>query len=162
MGESEANRPDIALRQTGGIAAVNLRRITGENSDAILHADRPEGAHSAAPDRVAPAQARPVGKTGMCFRSRSMRRIPRSGSCRRIWTWPGSRQIVISPEHEGRGYASAAVRLLIRLARESGRYRALYLDCAPDNAAARHTCEKPGFRPTGDINHGSVEMRLTL
>lgn len=71
-------------------------------------------------------------------------------------------RIMIAPEYEGRGFGTAAVELLIRYARDSGLYRALDLDFAPDNVHARHIYDKLGFQPTGVISHGSVEMRLSL
>ena len=61
-------------------------------------------------------------------------------------------------EHEGKGYATAAVRLAVELARAAGKYEGIYLDCAPDNVSARHIYDKLGIVPTGDINHGSTEM----
>lgn len=31
-----------------------------------------------------------------------------------------------------------------------------------DNAVARHVCDKLGFVPTGDVNHGDVGLRRVL
>ena len=69
---------------------------------------------------------------------------------------------MLSPQQEGRGLGTAAVELLIRYARDSRRYKYLQLLCAPENAAARHIYDKLGFRPTGAICFGDVEMRLAL
>ena len=69
---------------------------------------------------------------------------------------------MLSPQQEGRGLGTAAVELLIRYARDSRRYSCLQLLCAPENAAARHIYDKLGFRPTGAICFGDVEMRLAL
>ena len=66
----------------------------------------------------------------------------------------------IRAEHEGKGYATAAVRLAVELARAVGKYEGIYLDCAPDNVSARHIYDKLGFVPTGEINHGSTEMKI--
>ena len=71
-------------------------------------------------------------------------------------------RIMLPPENCGRGYGSRAVRLLIDLARSSGKYSGLYLDCSPENTAARRMYDRLGFMPTGEINHGDVEMYLPL
>ena len=69
---------------------------------------------------------------------------------------------MLSPQQEGRGLGTAAVELLCRYARDSRRYRYRQLLCTPENAAARHTYDKLGFRPTGGICFGDVEMGLKL
>ena len=51
---------------------------------------------------------------------------------------------------------------VIRRAKASGKYDRLQLDCAPENHRARRLYERLGFRPTGEINHGSAEMALPL
>ena len=71
-------------------------------------------------------------------------------------------RIVIAREHRGKGYATAAVVELIRLARESGQYDSLLLGCAPENHDAEHIYRKLGFIPTGVVEHGEVEFRLML
>lgn len=71
-------------------------------------------------------------------------------------------RMMIALEHEGNGYGSEAVKLLIALALESQKYEALYLDCNAHNSVAKHIYEKNGFVPTGDINHGDIEMKYTL
>ena len=72
----------------------------------------------------------------------------------KLWLW----RIVIDQEQEGNGYATAATKLLIQLARESGKYSGLYLDCAVESTIARHIYDRLGFVSTGEINHGDVEM----
>lgn len=42
-------------------------------------------------------------------------------------------RIMLTPEHEGKGYGTAAVRLVIQYARESGRYKHIGLLCGPEN-----------------------------
>ena len=71
-------------------------------------------------------------------------------------------RIMLPEEHTGHGYGRAAVEEVIRRAKASGRYDRLQLDCAPENHRARRLYEGLGFRPTGAINHGSVEMALPL
>ena len=59
-------------------------------------------------------------------------------------------------------YGTAAIREIIRLAKESGKYDCLLLGCAPDNRIAEHVYLKLGFRPSGVFEHGENEMRLEL
>lgn len=76
----------------------------------------------------------------------------------KLWLW----RIMFPPEHENKGYGTAAIRLLIDYARKAQKYEGLYLDCDPSNLNARHVYDKLGFLPTGEINHGSAEMYLPL
>ena len=71
-------------------------------------------------------------------------------------------RIMLPPEHEGKGYGSEAVRLVINQAKDSGKYAKLTLTCSPDNLIARHVYEKAGFQPTGSILHDSIEMFIPL
>ena len=61
-----------------------------------------------------------------------------------------------------KGYGTAAVKLLIQYAKDSGRYKSIGLLCGPKNCNARHIYDKLGFQPTGEICYGDVEMRLEL
>ena len=71
-------------------------------------------------------------------------------------------RIMLSPEQEGKGYGTAAVKLMIQYAKDSGRYRSVYLLCAPENHIARHIYDKLGFQPTGEICYGDIQMKLDL
>ena len=71
-------------------------------------------------------------------------------------------RIMFPPENEGKGYGTAAVQLMIQYAKESGRYKSIGLICGPNNHNARHIYDKLGFKPTGEIRYGDVEMRLEL
>lgn len=71
-------------------------------------------------------------------------------------------RIMFPEEHTGHGYGRAAVEEVIRRAKDGGKYDRLQLDFAPENHRARRLYERLGFRPTGAINHGSVEMALPL
>ena len=69
-------------------------------------------------------------------------------------------RMMLPEENCGRGYGTEAVRLIVKLAKESGRYRGIYLDCNEENRAAMHVYEKAGFERTGDINYGDAEMAI--
>lgn len=145
---------------------VHFEAITEENFDAVIAMRRPENEGFVAPNSVSLAQAWlyrdnhdvfpcaiyaddvPVGF--MLFEEDMEER--------RLWIW----RMMIAPAHEGHGFATAAVRLAVRLARSTGKYEGVYLDCAPDNTVARHIYDHLGFVPTGDINHGSIEMKIAF
>ena len=71
-------------------------------------------------------------------------------------------RIMFPPENEGKGYGTSAIKLMIQYAKESGKYKDIYLLCNPENHKARHIYDKLGFIPTGDICYGDVEMKLDL
>ena len=143
---------------------VTLRAITEDNFDAIIAMKRPEGEGFVAPNSVSLAQCwlyrdngdvfpcaiyaeeTPVGFLLMEEDERTLM------ICR----------IMLPEEHTGHGYGRAAVEEVIRRAKDGGRYDRLQLDCAPENHRARRLYERLGFRPTGAINHGSMEMALPL
>lgn len=85
----------------------------------------------------------------------------------RVCTAPGNRNLslwglLFPEEHINKGYGGEALRLLIRLARESGEFDAIGLCCHPDNRRAMHVYEREGFRPNGNITAGRIDMSLQL
>lgn len=145
---------------------INFRQITEENFDAIIQMKRPDAEGFVASNSVSLAQAWLYRDNGDVFPCAiynddtpvGFLLLEEDTEENKLMLW----RIMFPPEHTGKGYGTAAIRLLIALARESGRYQAIYLDCAPANTVAMHLYKKLGFRATGDINHGDVEMRLAL
>lgn len=76
--------------------------------------------------------------------------------CLMIW------RIMFPVEHQNKGYGTQAIQQIIGLARESGKYDSMILDCAPGNDIAKHVYEKLGFAPTGEISNHEVVMKLEL
>ena len=76
--------------------------------------------------------------------------------CLVIW------RIMFPEEHRFKGYGTTAIRMIIDLARESGKYDFLLIDYAPENKVAEHVYKKLGFWPTGVFEHGEYELRLDL
>ena len=68
-------------------------------------------------------------------------------------------RVMIDCRHQGKGYGTEALRIALAEAAQCGRFDYATLDCSEDNPAA-HVYTKLGFRPTGEINRGSVEYRL--
>ena len=145
---------------------IRFGKITEENCDTILHMQRPQGEHFVASNAVSLAQAWLYRENGDVFpfviynddTVVGFMLLEEDMEEERLDLW----RIMLPPEHEGKGYGTAAVALMIRYARESGRYRSIGLLCNAENHAARHIYDKLGFLPTGNICHGDVEMRLPL
>ena len=145
---------------------VQFRKITEENFDAVIKMKRPEGENFVASNAVSLAQAWLYRDDGDVFPFAiydddtivGFMLLEEDLEQARLDLW----RIMLSPEQEGKGYGTAAVKLMIQYAKDSGRYRSIYLLCAPENNIARHIYDKLGFRPTGEICFGDVEMGLKL
>ena len=70
-------------------------------------------------------------------------------------------RFMIGAEHQGKGYGKAAMRALIRLAREGG-HPAFETSAVTANEAAIGFYEGLGFVPTGRIHDGEVFLRQEL
>ena len=145
---------------------VNFRRITEENFHAIIHMKRPDGEHFVSSNAYSLAQAwlyRDAGDvypfaiydddTPMGF---MMLDEDLEEKCLIIW------RIMFPVEHQFKGYGTAAIREIIRLAKDCRKYDFLLIDYAPDNKVAEHVYTRLGFRPTGVFHDGEYELRLDL
>lgn len=145
---------------------VQFRKITEENFNCFIQMKRPEGDRFVASNAVSLAQAWLYRDDGDVFPFAIYHHdtpvdfmlLEEDMDDARLDLW----RIMLAPEHEGKGYGTAAVRLVIQYARESGRYKHIGLLCGPENHNARHIYDKLGFQPTGEICYGDVEMRLEL
>ena len=145
---------------------VQFRKITEENFDAVIKMNRPEGENFVASNAVSLAQAWLYRDDGDVFPFAiydddtivGFMLLEEDLEQARLDLW----RIMLSPEQEGKGYGTAAVKLMIQYAKDSGRYRSIYLLCAPENHIARHIYDKLGFQPTGEICYGDIQMKLDL
>ena len=145
---------------------VQFRKITEENFDAVIKMKRPEGENFVASNAVSLAQAWLYRDDGDVFPFAiydddtivGFMLLEEDMEQARLDLW----RIMLSPEQEGKGYGTAAVELMIQYAKDSGRYRSVYLLCAPENHIARHIYDKLGFQPTGEICYGDIQMKLDL
>lgn len=145
---------------------VTFQKITEENFDAIIHMERPVGETFVATNAYSLAQAwlyRDAGDVypfAICHDGTPvgfmMLDEDLEERCLVVW------RILISAAHIGNGYGTAALRQIMRLARQSGQYDCLLLDCDPANKRAWHVYEKLGFYDTGTVENGEHLLRLDL
>ena len=145
---------------------INFRAITEDNFDAIISMKRPDDEHFVASNAYSLAQAWLYRDAGDVYPFAVYNDDEPVGfmlldedldeKCLIIW------RIMFPAENQFRGYGTAAIREIIRLAGESGKYDFLLINYAPDNKIAEHVYTKLGFRPTGGFEHGDYELRLDL
>ena len=145
---------------------VHFQKITEENFKAIVEMKRPDNEAFVAPNAYSLAQAWLYRENGDVYPFAIYEEDNPVGfmmldedleeRCLVIW------RIMFPVEYQNKGYGTQAIREIIRLAGESGKYDFLILDYVPGNNIAKHVYEKLGFRPTGEMNNGEVEMRLDL
>ena len=141
---------------------VSFRAITEDNFDAIINMKRPEGEDYVAPNAVSLAQAWLYRDAGDVFPFAiydgdtpvGFMLLDEDAEERTLAIW----RILLPPEHQNKGYGSAALGRIIELARESGKYDYLIIDCKPGNDIALHVYKKLGFRETGEISNGEIVL----
>ncbi|MGN1343024.1 MAG: GNAT family N-acetyltransferase [Traorella sp.] len=145
---------------------IHFQEISEDNFDAIIHMKRPEGEHFVASNAVSLAQAWLYRNDGDVFPLAIYHDDEVVGFVlleedleeERLDLW----RIMIAYEYEGHGYGSEAIKRVIEYAKESKKYKKMFLLCANENVKARHIYDKLGFQPTGEICYGDIQMSLTL
>src|SRR5688500_1421731 len=69
---------------------------------------------------------------------------------------------MIDAKHQGRGYGTAALPVLIDLMVERHGCSEIFLDYSPGNDVAARLYARMGFAPTGEVAGGEIEARLGL
>ena len=149
-----------------GKKMINFKKITEENFDAIIKMKRPDDENFVASNAVSLAQAWLYRDDGDVFPFAiynddtivGFMLLEEETAESSLVLW----RVMFPPEYENKGYGTAAIKLLIEYAKNSGRYKNLSLICSPENIIARHIYDKLGFEPTGQILYGDVEMQLNL
>ena len=143
---------------------INFRAITEENFGAIISMKRPAGEKFVATNAYSLAQAWLYRDNNDVYPFAIYNEDEVVGFMmldedleeRYLVIW----RIMFPEEHTGKGYGSEAIEMVVRLARESGKYDYMILDCAFDNDRARHVYEKAGFKNTGEVENGEQIFRL--
>lgn len=72
-------------------------------------------------------------------------------------------RIMFPIEYQNKGYGTQAIKQIVQMARDSGKYDYMLIGCVPQNTIAKHVYEKLGFKPTGEIiNDGEIELKLSF
>ena len=145
---------------------ISFRAITEENFGTIIRMKRPENEGFVASNAYSLAQAwlyrdnndvypfaiyndeEPVGFM--------MLDEDLEERCLVIW------RIMFPEEHQNKGYGTEAIKKIVELARECGKYDFMILDYVPENKIAEHVYTKIGFRPTGEESNGEIVLRMDL
>ena len=145
---------------------INFRQITEENFKSVIEMKRPETEHYVAPNAISLAQAWLYRENNDVYPFAIYNDDTMVGfmmldedleeRCLTIW------RIMFPDEHMNKGYGTEAIKLIIKLARDSKKYDSMTLDYVQGNEIARHVYEKIGFRPTGEISNGEIVMKLNL
>ncbi|MDE6918067.1 MAG: GNAT family N-acetyltransferase [Lachnospiraceae bacterium] len=143
---------------------IHFRKITEDNFNVIMQMKRPEGEHFVASNAYSLAEAWLYKDAGDVYPFAiyndetpigfMMLDEDREERCLVIW------RIMFPEEHQNKGYGTEAMRQVIRLAKESGKYDFMIIDYAPENEIAKHVYEKMGFVPTGEISDGEIVAKL--
>lgn len=145
---------------------INFKAITEDNFQAIINMKRPAEEHFVASNVYSLAQAWLYRDAGDVYPFAIYdEEIPvgfmmldedLEERCLVIW------RIMFPVEYQNKGYGTQAVKQIIQLAKESGKYDFMIIDHHPDNKVAQHVYEKLGFKPTGEISNGEIVLRLDL
>ena len=145
---------------------ISFREITEENFDTVIAMERPEGENFVCSNAKSLAQCYLYRDAGDVFPYAiywdetpvGFLLLEEDMDENTLILW----RIMFPPEYEGKGYGTAAVRLVMEQAKTSGKYDVLLLDCDDRNVIARHIYEKLGFTPTGRQEDGSTEYHYPL
>lgn len=69
-------------------------------------------------------------------------------------------RLMIDAEHQGQGYATAAMKLLLERITADKEHDHVFISFEPSNKGAEHLYVKLGFYPTGELNEGEIVLRL--
>ena len=153
----------LPARRNGKIM-INFRKITEENFREIVCMKRPPEEHFVASNTYSLAQAWLFREANDVYPFAIYQDNVPVGfmmldedleeRCLVIW------RVMFPEENTGKGYGTEALNEIIKLAKESGKYNCIILDCHPDNKRAWLVYEKTGFRSTGEIENGECIMKF--
>jgi N-acetyltransferase len=75
-----------------------------------------------------------------------------------LYVW----RLMIDFKHQGKGYGEQVLRAVIAMARERATFKRVTLSYVMEDGSAKPFYEKLGFRETGKIDDGEMEMALEL
>lgn len=143
---------------------INFREITEDNFEEIISMKRPTEETFVASNAYSLAQAWLFREAGDVYPFAIYNDNTAVGfmmldedleeRCMVVW------RIMFPEENAGKGYGTEALKLIVKLTKESRKYDFMIIQCGLDNKRARHVYEKAGFYDTGEIENGESVMRL--
>lgn len=144
---------------------VHFQKITEDNFVAILEME-------AGGPRFVPPNAESLAQAWLYYENHDVfsfavydddtpvgfMQLEEDGERNVLYLW----RVMIDQAYQNRGFGTSAVEKIIGLVRACGKYDAMELGCKPENVRGMHLYEKLGFRPTGEVEHGEVQMRLDV
>jgi diamine N-acetyltransferase len=144
---------------------IHFKAITEENFRAIVQMKRPEDEHFVSSNLYSLAQAWLYRDAGDVYPFAIYNDDEPVGFMMLDEDDDGSLviwRIMFPEEHTNKGYGSEAIRKIIALAKESGKYPRIIIDYVEGNDRARHVYEKLGFRDTGEVENNEHVLELIL
>ena len=145
---------------------INLRKIDENNFIDIIHMKRPTDEKFVASNAYSLAQAWLYKDNNDVFPYAIYNDDTIVGfvmldedlddRCLLIW------RIMFPEENTNKGYGTETIKLILKNAKESGKYDYVQLDYVINNERAKHVYEKLGFVPTGEMDENEVILRYNL
>ena len=144
--------------------SITLRPVTRANfSDVVALTVTPEQANFVAPNvySIAEAYLEPTWTPLAIYAGDDLVGFTLFGRDDETGRWWLMRYM-IDARHQGKGYGTAALRLLIDLMVERHGCGEIFLGYAPDNDVAARLYAQMGFAPTGEVAGGEIVARLSV
>jgi diamine N-acetyltransferase len=144
--------------------SLTLRPVTWENFSAVIALTvTPAQAEFVAPNvrSIAEAHLEPTWTPLAIYAGDNLvgfAMFGRDGETGHWWIM----RYMIDAQHQGRGYGTAALRVLIDLMVERHNCGEIFLDYSPGNDIAERLYARVGFAPTGETEEGEIMARLDL
>jgi diamine N-acetyltransferase len=143
---------------------ITFRPVTRENFSAVIELTvRPEQADFVASNLYSLAEAaiEPTWTPLAIYAGDDLVGFAQFGRDDETGRWWLMRYM-IDAQHQGRGYGTAALPVLIDLMIERHGCGEIFLDYSPSNDVAERLYARMGFVPTGEVEEGEIEARLGL
>jgi diamine N-acetyltransferase len=143
---------------------ITFQPVTRENFSAVIELTvRPEQADFVAPNvySLAEVAIEPSWTPLAIYAGEDLVGFAQFGRDDETGRWWLMRYM-IDAQHQGKGYGTAALPVLIDLMIERHGCGEIFLDYSPGNDAAERLYARMGFVPTGEVQGGEIEARLEL
>jgi diamine N-acetyltransferase len=152
------------MGQRDGPMNITLQPVTWENFSAVIALTvTPEQAEFVAPNvhSIAEAYLEPTWTPLAIYAGDDLVGFTQFGRDDETGRWWLMRYM-IDAMYQGKGYGTAALRMVIDLMVERHGCDEIFLDYSPGNDVAGRLYARIGFVPTGEVQGGEIMTRLSL